>query len=53
MHSRTLRDDWADFGDESLLDVRLADLPLALEGSVLARGHGTGLAPIATLAVAI
>jgi hypothetical protein len=32
-----LRDDWALLGDESLLDVRLADLPLAIEGRLAER----------------
>jgi hypothetical protein len=37
MQGRTLRDDWADFGDESLLDARMADLPIRLEGLMAAR----------------
>ena len=32
-----LRDDWASLGDEQLLDVRLADLPVAIEGRVAER----------------
>jgi hypothetical protein len=32
-----LGDSWPDLGDESLLDVRLADLPLAIEGTLAAR----------------
>jgi len=37
MQLRTLRDDWADFGDESLLDVRMPDLPLRIEGTLAER----------------
>ena len=37
MQARTLRDDWADFGDESLMDARMADLPLRLEGTMAER----------------
>jgi hypothetical protein len=29
--------DWADFDDEQLLDVRMADLPLAIEGTLAGR----------------
>jgi hypothetical protein len=32
-----LRDDWADLSDEQLLDVRMADLPLAIEGTLAER----------------
>ena len=32
-----LRDNWPDLSDEELLDVRLSDLPLALEGTLAAR----------------
>jgi hypothetical protein len=31
---RVLGDEWADFSDERLLDVRMADLPLAIEGEL-------------------
>ena len=37
MQPRTLRDDWADFGDESLLDARMAELPLTIEGTLAER----------------
>ena len=32
-----LGDEWADFGDEQLLDVRMADLPLRIEGTLAGR----------------
>jgi len=32
-----LRDDWPDFSDEQLLDVRLADLPLSIDGVLAER----------------
>jgi hypothetical protein len=32
-----LGDDWAEFGDEALLDVRMADLPLVIEGVLAER----------------
>src|SRR5215212_6896830 len=32
-----LGDDWAEFGDEQLLDVRMADLPVKIEGTLAAR----------------
>ena len=32
MARRPLRDDWAELGDEELLDLRMADLPLTVEG---------------------
>jgi hypothetical protein len=34
---RALREDWADLGDEALLDLRMADLPLAIEGTLAER----------------
>jgi hypothetical protein len=34
---RLLSDEWVDFGDEQLLDVRMADLPLAVEGELAGR----------------
>ena len=37
MRRPALRDDWADLDDEALLDVRMSDLPLALEGSIAER----------------
>jgi hypothetical protein len=37
MAKQPLRPDWADLDDEQLLDVRLADLPLAIEGSLAER----------------
>ena len=36
MPRRPLRDDWADLSDEQLLDVRMADLPVAIEGTLAA-----------------
>jgi Putative zinc-binding metallo-peptidase len=32
-----LRDNWPDLGDEELLDVRMSDLPLAIEGTLADR----------------
>jgi hypothetical protein len=32
-----LRDGWPDLGDEELLDVRMSDLPVAIEGTLAAR----------------
>jgi hypothetical protein len=32
-----LRDSWPDFSDEELLDVRMSDLPLAIEGTLAER----------------
>ena len=32
-----LRDSWPDFSDEELLDVRMSDLPLAIEGTLAGR----------------
>jgi hypothetical protein len=32
-----LRDGWSDLGDEELLDVRMSDLPVAIEGTLAAR----------------
>jgi hypothetical protein len=32
-----LRDGWADLSDEELLDVRMSDLPVAIEGTLAAR----------------
>lgn len=37
MQKRRLGDDWPDLDDESLLDVRMADLPLAIEGTLAER----------------
>src|SRR5687767_2279954 len=34
---RPLSDQWLDFSDEQLLDVRMADLPLAIEGPLADR----------------
>ena len=34
---RALREDWADLGDEELLDLRMADLPLTVEGALAER----------------
>ena len=34
---RALREDWAELGDEALLDLRMADLPLAIEGTLAER----------------
>ena len=32
-----IRDDWPSLGDEELLDVRMSDLPLAIEGTLASR----------------
>src|SRR3970040_2314999 len=32
-----LRNDWADLNDEQLLDLRMAELPLAIEGTIAER----------------
>jgi hypothetical protein len=32
-----LRDNWSESGDEELLDIRMSDLPLAIEGTLAAR----------------
>jgi hypothetical protein len=37
MARRPLRDNWPDLSDEELLDVRMADLPLVLEGTLADR----------------
>jgi hypothetical protein len=37
MRRQRLGDGWPDFGDEQLLDVRLADLPLHIEGTLADR----------------
>jgi hypothetical protein len=37
MPRRPLRDDWPELGDEALLDLRMADLPLAIEGTMAER----------------
>ena len=37
MARRPLREDWAELGDEDLLDLRMADLPLAVEGTLAQR----------------
>jgi hypothetical protein len=37
MARRPLREDWAELGDEELLDLRMADLPLAVEGTLAER----------------
>src|SRR5262245_31275933 len=37
MRKPPLRDDWPDLDDESLLDVRMSDLPLRIEGKVAER----------------
>ena len=37
MPRRVLRDDWAESGDETLLKIRMADLPLAIEGTLADR----------------
>jgi hypothetical protein len=34
-----LRNDWADLDDETLLDVRMSDLPLTIEGALADRIH--------------
>ena len=37
MPPRPLRHDWADLDDEQLLDLRMSDLPLAIEGTLAER----------------
>jgi hypothetical protein len=37
MRRTPLSDDWPDFSDERLLDTRLADLPLSIEGTLATR----------------
>ena len=37
MPRRALRDDWVESGDETLLNVRMSDLPLAIEGTMADR----------------
>jgi hypothetical protein len=37
MARQKIGDDWPDFGDEQLLDLRPADLPLRIEGTLAAR----------------
>jgi len=37
MARRPLREDWAEIGDEELLDLRMADLPLTVEGTLAQR----------------
>jgi hypothetical protein len=37
MAKTPLRDDWPDLDDETLLDVRMSDLPLAIEGTLADR----------------
>ena len=37
MRRPALRDDWAELDDDALLDIRMADLPLALEGNIAER----------------
>ena len=37
MRKSSLRDDWPDLDDEALLDVRMADLPLTIEGTLAER----------------
>src|SRR5687767_3628203 len=34
---RALREDWAELGDEELLDLRMADLPADIEGTLADR----------------
>src|SRR5262245_30031588 len=35
--ARVLREDWAELSDEALLDLRMADLPLRIEGTLADR----------------
>ncbi|HVG55340.1 MAG TPA: hypothetical protein VM846_12965 [Vicinamibacterales bacterium] len=35
--ARVLREDWAELSDEELLDLRMADLPLRIEGTIAER----------------
>jgi hypothetical protein len=37
MKQPKIGDDWPEFGDEQLLDIRLADLPLRIEGTLASR----------------
>jgi hypothetical protein len=37
MRKTPLRDDWSDLDDETLLDVRMSDLPLRIEGTLAER----------------
>jgi hypothetical protein len=37
MAKTPIRGDWADLGDEPLLDIRMSDLPLAIEGTLADR----------------
>src|SRR5262245_28788353 len=37
MRRLPLRSDWSDLDDEALLDVRMSDLPLAIEGTIADR----------------
>ena len=37
MRQPKIGDDWPEFGDEPLLDIRLADLPLRIEGTLAGR----------------
>ncbi|MGH7339547.1 MAG: putative zinc-binding metallopeptidase, partial [Candidatus Rokuibacteriota bacterium] len=37
MRRLPLRHDWEDLDDEALLDVRMSDLPLAIEGTLAGR----------------
>ena len=37
MARRPLREDWAELGDEELLDLKMADLPLGVEGTLAER----------------
>ncbi len=37
MRQPKIGDDWPEFGDEQLLDIRLADLPLRIEGTLAGR----------------
>ena len=37
MARRPLREDWAELGDEELLDLRMSDLPLTIEGALADR----------------
>lgn len=37
MPARPIRPDWADMEDEQLLDIRMSDLPLAIEGTLAER----------------
>src|SRR6185436_19545855 len=37
MRRQKISDEWPDFGDEQLFDIRLADLPLRIEGTLASR----------------